>query len=137
MKTHQLAITTLIAAAAFAGGFVNAPCSAAAPETTTATPASGAVYGKEETAGLKTIATAALTAATAGKKPEAVTKITELEKAWDRKEKAMKAKSAATWTELDKALDQAIEAIRSKGNLADGKTALEDFTKKLEQATKP
>ena len=72
MKTHQLAITTLIAAAAFAGGFVNAPCRAAAPDAATAAPASGAVYGKEETVGLKTIATAALAAATAGKKPEAV-----------------------------------------------------------------
>ncbi len=126
-----------MAAAAFAGGFVNAPCRAAAPNAATEAPASGAVYSKDETAGLKTIATAALAAATAGKKPEAVTKITELEKTWDRKEKAMKAKSAATWTELDKALDQAIEAIRTKGNLPDGKTALEDFTKKLEQATKP
>ena len=74
MKTHRLAITTLIAAAAFAGDFVNAPCNAAAPNTATEAPASGAVYGKEETAGLKTIATAALAAATAGKKPEAVTK---------------------------------------------------------------
>ena len=137
MTTHRLAITTFMAAAAFAGVFVHAPCSAAAPNAATAAPASGAVYGKDETAGLKTIATAALAAATAGKKPEAVTKITELEKTWDRKEKAMKAKSAAIWTELDKALDQAIEAIRTKGNLADGKTALEDFTKKLDQATKP
>ncbi len=134
MKTHHLAITTLILTAAF---FPDAPCSAAAPNATAEAAAPAPVYGKEDTASLKTLANAAHDAAAAGKKPEAVTKITALEKAWDHKEKAMKAKDAATWTALDKALDQAIEAIRSKGNLADGKATLEDFTKKLDQATKP
>jgi len=114
-----------IAQAAFAGWHLAA---AAAPAP---------VYGKEETGSLKTLATAAREAAAAGKKPEAVTKITALEKAWDHKEKAMKAKNEATWTALDKALDQAIQAIRAKGNLADGVAALEDFAKKLDQATKP
>ena len=136
MKTYHLTITTLIFAVACAGGFFIAPCSAA-PNAATEVSAASPVYGKEETANLKTLATKALEAATAGKKPEAVTKITELEKAWDHKEKAMKAKSPAVWTALDKALDQAIEAIRSKGNLDEGKAALADFTKKLEQATKP
>ena len=136
MKTPHLTITALALAASFAGAFGIAPCSAA-PAAGPEAAASAAVYGKEETANLKTIAAKALEAATAGKKPEAVAKITELEKAWDHKEKAMKAKSEAVWTALDKALDQAITAIRSIGNLADGKTALEDFTKKLDQATKP
>ena len=135
MKTQHLTITALALAASFAGVIGIAPCNAAPAAATEA--AASAVYGKEETANLKTIAAKALEAATAGKKPEAVTKITELEKAWDHKEKAMKAKSDAIWTALDKALDQAIEAIRSKGNLADGKAALEDFSKKLDQATKP
>ena len=136
MKTYHLTITTLFLAAACAGVCCIAPCSAA-PNAATEVSASAPVYGKEETANLKTLATKALEAATAGKKPEAVVKVTELEKAWDHKEKAMKAKSPAIWTALDKALDQAIEAIRSKGNLEEGKAALEDFTKKLEQATKP
>ena len=137
MKTRHISILVLILAASFGGVAVNLPCHAAASSTATDVSASGAVYGKEETANLKTLASRALDAVTAGKKPEAVTKITELEKAWDHKEKNMKAKSSEVWTALDKALDQAIEAIRGKGNLADGKTALEDFTKKLAQATKP
>ena len=137
MKTYHLTIATLVLAASFGGMAVDTPCGAATPNAATEASASAPVYGKEETAHLKTIASKALEAVTAGKKPEAVAKITELEKAWDHQEKAMKAKSPALWTALDTALDQAIKAIRSKGNLAEGKAALEDFTKQLEQATKP
>ena len=96
-----------------------------------------AVYSAKETEAFKALAKEAMAALDAGKNTEASAKLTELETAWDAKEKALKPKDPATWTLIDEALDKAISALRTgKTNLPKGKAALEDLIKKLEQATK-
>lgn len=96
------------------------------------------VYTAAETAQFTTLAKATLDALAAGKQTEMVAKLTDLETAWDDKEKELKPKNEATWTELDKTLDKAISSLRSSHvNLEKGKQALEDLIKKLGEATKP
>jgi hypothetical protein len=96
-----------------------------------------AVYTTQDTAEFRTLAKATVEALDAGKTTEMVAKLTDLETAWDAKEKTLKPKNPGTWETLDKTLDKAISALRSsKTNLPKGKAALEDFQKKLAQATK-
>jgi hypothetical protein len=95
------------------------------------------VYTAAETREFTELANATIAALDAGKNAEMVAKLTDLETAWDNKEKTLKPKNSATWESLDKTLDKAISALRSsKTNLPKGKTALEDLIKRLAQATK-
>ena len=95
------------------------------------------VYSSQDTAEFTTLAKATIEALDAGKNTEMVAKLTDLETAWDAKEKSLKPKDPKTWEVIDKTLDKAISALRSsKTNLPKGKSALEDLVKKLAQATK-
>ena len=108
--------------------------SVAADKKTSLTP----IYTAKETAEFQTLTKSTLEALNAGKTTEVVEKLTDLETAWDAKEKVLKPKNEKTWVVIDKTLDQAISALRSsKKDPAKGKAALEDLLKKLEQATKP
>ena len=96
------------------------------------------IYTTKETAEFQTLTKATLEALNAGKTTEVVEKLTDLETAWDAKEKDLKPRSEKTWVVIDKTLDQAISALRSsKKDPAKGKAALEELVKQLEQATKP
>ena len=95
------------------------------------------VYTPSETAEFKTLATATLDALNAGKKEEMVTKLTDLETAWDAKESDLKPKDEATWTIIDKTLDKGISSLRSsKYKPEKGKAALESLISELTAATK-
>lgn len=79
-----------------------------------------------------------LAALAAEKSSDVVTKLTDLETAWDDKEKILRPRDDGTWTLLDKTLDKAISALRSsRKDPKKGQTALEDLLKNLEQTTKP
>ncbi len=96
-----------------------------------------AVYSAQDTAEFTTLAKATIEALDGGKNTEMVAKLTDLETAWDAKEKSLKPKDPKTWESIDKTLDKAISALRSSHtNLPKGKAALEDLIKKLAQATK-
>lgn len=95
------------------------------------------VYTAEETAPFKALASETIAALDAAKKDEMIAKLTDLETIWDEKEEALSPKAPATWMIIDKTLDRGISALRSsKTDLPKGKAALEDFIKKLDQATK-
>jgi len=95
------------------------------------------VYTPSETAEFKTLAAATLDALNAGKKEEMVTKLTDLETAWDTKESDLKPKNEATWTIIDKTLDKGISSLRSsKYKPEKGKAALESLISELTAATK-
>ena len=115
-----------------------APSKAAEPKTAAHPAAPAPVYTAAETKEFKVLAKSTLDALAAGKQAEMVAKLTDLETAWDDREKVLRPKSEATWTLLDKTLDKGISALRSSHvNLPKGKEALEDLLKKLDQATKP
>ena len=95
------------------------------------------VYSAAETTPFKALATETIAALDAGKKDKMIAKLTDLETIWDEKEDALSPKAPATWTIIDKTLDRGISALRSsKTDLTKGKAALQDFIKKLDQATK-
>ena len=115
----------------------NIPCLAKEKADTGAT-AAAQVYTAKETTNFKALAKETIAALAAGKNTEMVAKLTDLETAWDAKEKVLKPKNQDTWTLLDKTLDKAISALRSsKTNIPKGKAALEELLKMLDQATKP
>ena len=115
----------------------NTPCLAKEKAGTEAT-APAQVYTAKETANFKALAKETIAALAAGKNTEMVAKLTDLETAWDAKEKVLKPKNQDTWTLLDKTLDKAISALRSsKTSIPKGKAALEELLKMLDQATKP
>ena len=139
MKKTYLAITSLclttIVSAALLG---EATGYAAEAKGASEVAAPARVYSAKETERFQALTKETLAALAAGKQAEMVAKLTDLETAWDEKEKALKPKDEGTWTLLDKTLDKAISSLRSsKTNLPKGKAALEDLLKKLEQATKP
>ena len=122
----------LLAVLSLASGFTNS--SVAADKKSELKP----IYTAQETVEFQTLTKATLEALSAGKTTEVVEKLTDLETAWDAKEKVLKPKNEKIWVVIDKTLDQAISALRSsKKDPAKGKAALEDLLKKLEQATKP
>jgi len=95
------------------------------------------VYTASETAEFKTLAAATLDALNAGKKEEMVTKLTDLETAWDAKESDLKPKDEASWTIIDKTLDKGISSLRSsKYKPEKGKAALESMISELTASTK-
>jgi len=95
------------------------------------------IYTSAETAEFTSLAKETLAALAAGKSSEVVTKLTDLETAWDDKEKILRPKDDGTWTLIDKTLDKAISALRSsRKDLKKGQTALEDFLMRLDQTTK-
>jgi len=103
-------------------------------ETTEATVAK--VYTASETAPFTTLAKETLEALAAGKKEEMVTKLTDLETAWDDQEKTLKPRDEATWTTIDKTLDKAISSLRSsKYNEQRGGKALQSLLVLIDQAT--
>ena len=96
------------------------------------------IYTAKETQEFIALNKAALAALAAGKTPEAVAKLTDLETGWDAQEAKLKPRNEKTWVVIDKTMDQGIAALRgSKVDLAKGKAALEDLLTKLTQATKP
>ena len=96
------------------------------------------VYTTAETAEFKTLATDTLNALAAGKKDAMVTKLTDLETAWDAKEDVLKPKDEGTWTLIDKTLDKGISSLRSsKYNPEKGREALVRMLSELTAATKP
>jgi len=96
------------------------------------------IYTSAETAEFLSLAKETLAALAAGKSSDVVTKLTDLETAWDDKEKILRPRDDGTWTLLDKTLDKAISALRgSRKDPKKGQTALEDLLKNLEQTTKP
>ena len=96
------------------------------------------IYTAKETEAFITLNKETLAALAAGKMPEAIAKLTDLETAWDAQEAKLKPRNEKIWTLIDKTLDQGISALRSsKTDPAKGKAALEDLLKKLAQATKP
>jgi kynureninase len=89
-------------------------------------------YKVSETAPFIALAKEALAALSAGKQTEMVAKLTDLESAWDEKEKEMRPRNEAVWVSIDKTLDKAIAALRgSKVNLTKGKASLEALIKEL------
>lgn len=61
----------------------------------------------------KTIADDTLKLVTAGKLPEAKTRIKDLETAWDGAHKKLQAINKDKWTVIDKALDKALKQLRA------------------------
>ena len=129
-KSHMAVVAmAYIFCAGFMGAMASRPCSAA--------DAIKPVYTADETKAFKELTKATIEAIDANKEKEMVTKITDLETAWDAKEETLKPKDPATWTSLDKTLDKAISAIRSSNvDLKKGKAALQSLLKKLDEATK-
>jgi len=102
-----------------------------------AAPAIMPIYTQKEAAEFTGLAKATLEALAAGKKDVMVAKLTDLETAWDDKEKDLKPRDEKRWTAIDKTLDMAISALRSsKYNAAKGKAALELLIKMLAESTK-
>ena len=96
------------------------------------------IYTAKETEEFIKLNKETLAALEAGKMPEAIAKLTDLETAWDAQEAKLKPRNEKVWTLIDKTLDQGISALRSsKTDPAKGKAALEDLLIKLTQATKP
>ena len=60
----------------------------------------------------KPIAQATLDLVKKGDMAAAKTKITELETAWDKNEKTLKAKYPAEWKLIDRAIDKALDTVR-------------------------
>jgi hypothetical protein len=131
MKSQSL----LLVLAIFAVCSLSSPTFAASHKPANGSPAR--VYSAQETSGFETLAKETIVALDAGDRNVMVAKLTDLETAWDAKEKVLKPKDASTWALLDKTLDRAISALRgTKVDLAAGKTALEDLLRMLESATK-
>ena len=137
MKLNIPSLFSIVACLLAAAFSSNTSCLAKEKAATEAT-APAQVYTAKETANFKALAKETIAALAAGKNTEMVAKLTDLETAWDAKEKVLKPKNQDTWTLLDKTLDKAISALRSsKTNIPKGKAALEELLKMLEQATKP
>jgi hypothetical protein len=135
MKKSQFTIISIGLATLVSAVIVPSLTSLAVEPKPAAAPAT--VYTTEETKEFMALTRATLEALAAGKQLEVVAKLTDLETAWDDKEKDLKPRNEATWTLLDKTLDKAISALRSsRTDLQKGKGALEDLLKMLEQATK-
>ncbi|MEI7651385.1 MAG: hypothetical protein WCJ96_05205 [Verrucomicrobiota bacterium] len=102
-----------------------------------AAPAIKPIYTQKEAAEFTGLAKATLEALATEKKDIMVAKLTDLETAWDDKEKDLKPRDEKRWTAIDKTLDKAISALRSsKYNAAKGKAALELLIKMLAESTK-
>ena len=131
--THLLAALFLLTPGVSAPVFAKADKG----EETTESATVSKVYTSSETAPFKDLAQATLKALSAGNKEEMVTKLTDLETAWDDQEKSLKPRDEATWTTIDKTLDKAISALRSsKYNEKKGEKALQSLQGLLDQATK-
>jgi hypothetical protein len=138
MNKNHLAMISICLATLFGAAFLSSLTGIAAePKTATDAAAPTKVYTAEETKEFVALTRATLEAIATGKQMEMVAKLTDLETAWDDKEKILRSKDEATWTLLDKTLDKGISALRSSHiDLQKGKSALEDLLKKLDQATK-
>ena len=138
MKLNTAPFLSILAVCLLAPGLtLTTPCNAKEKAGASAA-APAQVYTAAETAKFKALAKETLAALGAGNNTVTVAKLTDLETAWDAKEKVLKPKNQDTWTLLDKTLDRAISALRSsKTNIPKGKAALEELLKMLDQATKP
>jgi len=121
----------------FGAGVTTLQAADAKPEVKPVAAPSSTPYKVSETAPFITLANAALAALNAGKQTEMVAKLTDLESAWDDKEKELRPRNEAVWVSIDKTLDKGIAALRgSKVNLTKGKAALEALVKELAAASK-
>lgn len=86
----------------------------------------------------RTMATDALKAFKAGDMATAKAKSSELEKAWDTQQKALRSKSPAVWKSVDDAMDVFIKPLMKGGKLDAAKvqSAYDDFIAKLDAAAK-
>jgi hypothetical protein len=139
MKNNSLTRTTILLAA-FLTSLILPSGVVMAGESKPAdtSPVSPPVYTSAETAEFIKLTKETLVALAAGKQPEMVAKLTDLETAWDDQEAVLKPKNEATWKLLDKSLDKGISALRSShANPAKGKVALEDLLAELLKVSGP
>ncbi len=107
------------------------------PEEKPAVAPSATPYKTAEMAEFVKLTKETLAALAAGKQTEMVAKLTDLETAWDDKEKVFRPRNEAVWVSIDKTMDKAISALRSsKVNLTKGKAHLEALLKEINAACK-
>ena len=137
MRLYSLSIPALTVAILFTGLEVTAPsCRAASPKESKGASTLTPVYTSAEMASFKALVKDAIAALATSNAADAATKLTQLETAWDKDEKVLKAKNPTSWTVLDKSIDRALAAMKSK-NVSKCKSELEDLAKMLDQATLP
>ncbi len=90
----------------------------AAPAAAPVAAASGAPLG--DLAPFKAIASDTLKIVKSGDLPAAKTRIKDLETAWDKSAKALRAANAGKWTVVDKAIDTALKQLRAASPTAAG-----------------
>jgi DNA-binding beta-propeller fold protein YncE len=101
-----------------------------------AAPALAPLCDAKQAGRFQALAKATIQAIDAGRGPETLSRITELEGAWDDREAALRPGSPATWRVLDETLDRAIAAIRgSRTDLPRGRAALVELIAELDRAT--
>jgi len=92
--------------------------------TAAAAPAKASAAPIGDLSPLKTIAADALKMVKAGDNAGAKTRIKDLETAWDKSAKALKAANLDKWNTLDKALDTTFKTLRAASPIAADSTAV-------------